>query len=88
MKKRWQEMQRPHRRDDAALVRAGRHGMYWQSGDGLVVRLAAPDVEAAAVASAPPAAPHPRPVRREAPGVVGPAGLALALWMRMFGQVA
>jgi len=34
------ELIRPLGRDDLELVRAGREGTYWQSPDGLVVRVA------------------------------------------------
>lgn len=90
-------MEPPRRRDDAMLVRQGDRGTYWQAPDGMVVRVAAREdhpryvplqprelegcapeggVVYAAVREAAPA---------EAPRV-GAAGLAMALWMRLFAD--
>lgn len=89
MGKRRQQWQPPHGRDDAALVRGGREGMYWQAGDGMVVHVAAPErVKFVRDEPQPPPAEPARQLQREAPGVVGPAGLAIALWMRMFVRTA
>jgi hypothetical protein len=38
----------PRGREDLALVRGGRSGVWWQAPDGLTVRLAAPEREPAA----------------------------------------
>jgi len=89
MRKRWQEWQQPHRHADAALVRGGPEGMYWQAGDVLVVHVAAPE-RAAVVRDEP----HRtqlvlrEEMQREASGAVGPAGLAVALWVRLFAPAA
>lgn len=40
------EWERPYGRDDLALVRGRRDGACWRAGDGLEVRLAAPEREA------------------------------------------
>lgn len=40
-----EELERPYKRDDAELVRNGRHGTYWQAADGLIVRVAAGESE-------------------------------------------
>jgi hypothetical protein len=89
MRNRWQEWQQPHRHADAAVVRGGPEGMHWQAGDGLVVRMAAP--ERAAAVRDDPHRPQPAQVQemqREASGAVGPAGLAVALWVRLFAPAA
>lgn len=91
MKRYQQEWQRPHGRRDAALVREGREGTYWQAADGLVVRVAMPErarLRAAAGPDEPRPKTYPPHAVRDAPGVVGPAGLAIALWMRLFAEVA
>ena len=95
MRKQREELQRPHGRAEAALVRGGPQGMYWQAADGLVVRVAAPEREPADRAGPPKAGGGEPPPKvyaqhavRDAPGVVGPAGLAIALWMRLFAEVA
>ena len=36
-----EELERPYTRDEGRLVRNGRHGTYWQTADGLIVRVAA-----------------------------------------------
>jgi len=89
MSKRWQQWKPPHGRDDAAFVRGGREGMYWQAGDGLMVRVAAP--ERVMVARDEPSGPVQAPARQaqhEAAGAVGPAGLVVALWVRLFAPSA
>jgi hypothetical protein len=45
MKRTMDELKRPYRAGDYRLLRAGRHGTYWQSPDGPSVQLAAPDGE-------------------------------------------
>jgi hypothetical protein len=94
-------MQPPRRRDDATLVRGVERGMYWQARDGMVVHVAAREerrrhvppeprlLEACApeggvVHAAARVAPHPR----AEPARVGAAGLAMALWMRLFADSA
>jgi hypothetical protein len=52
MKRERKELRQPYGRGDYELHRDGR-GVYWQAGDGLTVRLAAPDREAGAASSAP-----------------------------------
>ncbi|HQR12287.1 MAG TPA: hypothetical protein PLW68_13260 [Casimicrobiaceae bacterium] len=37
----WDEFEVPHRRDEGVRLRAPREGVYWQSKDGLIVRMAA-----------------------------------------------
>jgi len=39
------ELARPYGRDDVELVRGAKRGTYWQAADGLVVQLAAGEVE-------------------------------------------
>jgi len=94
-------MQPPHRRDDASLVGGIGQGLYWQAGDGLIVRLAAREerrrqlaadqarLEACApeggIIHAPRAA---RPASRRRRDRIGAAGLAMALWMRLFADSA
>ena len=89
MTKRLMEWQQPHRHADAALVRSGPEGMYWQAGDGLVVHVAAPE-RAAVVRDEPhrPQLAHQQEMQREVSGAVGPAGLAVALWVRLFAPAA
>ncbi|HEV8502523.1 MAG TPA: hypothetical protein VGR63_13160 [Casimicrobiaceae bacterium] len=94
-------MQPPRRRDDAMLVRGVERGMYWQAPDGMVVHVAAREerrrylppeprqLEACApeggiVHAAARVTPHPR----AEPSRVGAAGLAMALWMRLFADSA
>jgi hypothetical protein len=95
------QMQPPRRRDDAMLVRGVERGMYWQAPDGMVVHVAAREerrryvppeprqLEACApeggiVHAAARVTPHPR----AEPSRVGAAGLAMALWMRLFADSA
>jgi hypothetical protein len=93
MGKRWQQRQRPHRHDDASLVRGGREGMYWQSADGLVVHVAAAERAGPAHDESRAAVPL-HAIPRDARGAAGPAGLAglaglaVALWMRLFSAAA
>jgi hypothetical protein len=91
----------PHRHDDARLVGHGARGMYWQARDGMVVRLAAREdapryvpVEARVLEACAPeggvvyaAHGHALPANGE-PSRVGAAGLAMALWMRLFADTA
>ena len=44
MNRLWDELEVPHRRDDAVRLRAPREGIYWQLKDGLIVRVAAGEV--------------------------------------------
>jgi hypothetical protein len=95
-------MKTPHRHDDASLVRHGGQGMYWQARDGMVVRLAAPEVrvhdvpleQRALEACAPEGGVVYAAARGPAQAVtrgqprVGAAGLAMALWMRLFADTA
>lgn len=46
MKSMIREWERPYGRDDLAFVRERRDGACWRAGDGLEVRLAAPEREA------------------------------------------
>ena len=94
-------MQPPRRRDDAMFVRGVDRGMYWQARDGMVVHVAAREerrrhvppeprlleacaAEGGVVHAVARAAPHPR----AEPSRVGAAGLAMALWMRLFADSA
>ncbi len=95
-------MQPPHRRADARLVRGAAEGLYWQAGDGMVVRVAAREdparhapidawqLEACApeggvvYSDALDATRVAQPDARK----VGAAGLAMALWMRLFADTA
>ncbi len=43
MKRHYEEPERPCRRDDLELIRAGRDGVWWQARDGMRIRLAAPE---------------------------------------------
>ena len=89
MSKRLVDWQQPHRHADAALLRNGSGGMYWQAGDGLVVHVAAP--EGPAVARDDLHRPQPdrqQEMQREVSGAIGPAGLAVALWVRLFAPAA
>jgi len=43
MRRRYEEPEPPHGRADLELIGRGRDGVWWQSGDGLRVRLAAPE---------------------------------------------
>jgi hypothetical protein len=92
-------MHTPYRRDDAQLVRRSGAGTYWQARDGMVVRVAAGEeprrhvpvephqLEACApeggvvYAAQDVAQTAPRELPR-----VGAAGLAMALWMRLFAD--
>ncbi len=94
-------LMRPHRCDDAHLVRAGERGAYWQSRDGMVVHLAAREErhyrarergmhEACAPEGGVVHAPA-RIARRRArddAGRIGAVGVAMALWMRLFAGSA
>lgn len=93
-------MHPPHRHDDALLVRRGGRGMYWQARDGTVVQVAAREDVPRYVAPEPRTLEACAPeggvvyaVPREAAGTaprdtrkVGAAGLAMALWMRLFAD--
>ena len=95
-------MQPPHRRADARLVRGAAQGLYWQAGDGMVVRVAAREDAARHVpidawqleACAPEGGIVYSDVRDTAKAAqpdarkVGAAGLAMALWMRLFADTA
>ena len=45
MSNRRNDLSPPARRDELALVRSGREGVWWHRGDGLSVRLAGPERE-------------------------------------------
>ena len=45
MRRRYEQPEPPQGRADLALIRHGRDGVWWQSRDGLRVRLAAPEPE-------------------------------------------
>jgi hypothetical protein len=93
-------MNPPHRHADAMLVRRGARGMYWQARDGIVVRVAAREdppryvtVEPRELETCAPeggvvytarADTTPTPDRDATS--VGAAGLAMALWMRLFAD--
>lgn len=95
-------MQPPHRHADARLVRGATQGHYWQAGDGMVVRVAAREdlprhvpVDAWQVEACAPEGGIVYSDVREAAKVgqpdarkVGAAGLAMALWMRLFADTA
>jgi hypothetical protein len=87
MNRQMQQWQPPHGREDAALVRGGREGLYWQANDGLVVRVAA--AERAVDANDDVRRPEQvQQMQREVSGAIGPAGLAVALWVRLFAPAA
>jgi hypothetical protein len=46
-----EELARPRGREDCELVRAGRTGTYWQTADGLIVRLSAAETAVEAEAA-------------------------------------
>ena len=91
----------PRRRDDAQLVRGIRQGMYWQARDGMVVHVAAREdrrrdrrPEARVFEACAPeggvvhAAARAPGQRRDERSRVGAAGLAMALWLRLFANSA
>jgi hypothetical protein len=47
MKRRCERLEQPRGRDDLALIRRGRDGVWWQAADGMRIRLAAEDREPA-----------------------------------------
>ncbi|MEP7062050.1 MAG: hypothetical protein ABI881_06610 [Betaproteobacteria bacterium] len=91
-------MNPPHRHDDAMLVRRGTRGMYWQARDGMVVQVAAREdlpryvtVEPRKLEACAPEGGVVYTARADAAPArdassVGAAGLAMALWMRLFAD--
>ncbi|MEO6749555.1 MAG: hypothetical protein ABI294_08200 [Casimicrobiaceae bacterium] len=92
-------MHPPCRHDEATLVRRGGQGTYWQMRDGMVVQVAAHEergryvppqahqLEACAPEGGVVYAPAPDAAQRDTQKV-GVAGLAMALWMRLFAGTA
>jgi hypothetical protein len=89
----------PRARPHAALMRHAREGIYWEGHDGLVVRVAAREERRRhprpALVRVEDCAPEGGVVHAAAriarpqcePARVGAAGLAMALWMRLFAGV-